>query len=98
MEGTCLFVGRELLHRVTPQWTGTGHQCHSLISLQPVNCLTDAISNGDIKRSYAAWMNSRGVGFSSVEDPTVAQKPSPISFISLPSVPYALPHCFGSLP
>lgn len=36
--------------------------------------------------------------FSSVEDPTVAQKPSPISFISLPSAPYALPHCFGSLP
>lgn len=83
IEGTCLFVGFGLLHRGTPQWTRTGRQCYSLISLQPVNCLEPMPPSHHPTWTTtdlcAAWMSSRGIGCSSVKDPAVAQKPSPIS-------------------
>lgn len=96
MEGTCLFVRYELLHRFTPQWTGIGHQCHSLNSLQPVNCLTDATSNRDNKRSYAAWMNPRGVGSAAWRTQQLPR--SPVRFHSFHYHPLPIPYHAASDP
>lgn len=47
----CLFVVLGHLHWGTPQWTGSGHRCHSLISLQPAaNCLNQVTSSRDNHR------------------------------------------------